>query len=51
MHRDNFEMAQREFAALSGDLEQILDRELPALMKRLDAADVPWTPGRTPGTR
>jgi len=45
-HRRSYEIAQEQFSLLRDDLDRVLDVELPALEKRLDAAGVPWTPGR-----
>ena len=41
-----FEIAQEEFAELDATLTQLLETDLPALEAELDAAGVPWTPGR-----
>ena len=46
MHKRQFEIAQEEFAELNGTLTQLLETDLPALETELDAAGVPWTPGR-----
>jgi hypothetical protein len=45
-HRRSFEIAVEELAELRERLQKVLDDELPALEKKLDAAGVPWTPGR-----
>ena len=45
-HRESLDIAHREFAALRGELDRMIREELPALERRLDAAGVPWTPGR-----
>jgi hypothetical protein len=45
-HRRSLEIAQEEFAAAQKELDRIFDDDLPALEKKLDAAGVPWTPGR-----
>ena len=41
------EIADREFAEVKARLTRISDTDLPALRRDLDAAGVPWTPGRT----
>jgi hypothetical protein len=46
MHKRQFEIAQEEFAELNATLSQLLDVDLPDLEVELDAAGVPWTPGR-----
>ncbi|OGF14207.1 MAG: glycosyl hydrolase [Candidatus Eisenbacteria bacterium RBG_16_71_46] len=45
-HRMSFEIAQQSFAELRRDLDRLIEEDLVALEKRLDAAGVPWTPGR-----
>jgi photosystem II stability/assembly factor-like uncharacterized protein len=45
-HRRSFEIAAAQYAALHVELEQALEVELSALEGRLEAAGVPWTPGR-----
>ncbi len=45
-HTRQFEIAKEEFARLSSELNQLLETDLPALETQLDAAGVPWTPGR-----
>ena len=45
-HRRQFEIAKDQFAALREQLTQLVDTDLPALEAQLDAAGVPWTPGR-----
>jgi len=44
-HRRSFEIASQEFAALRGDVQK-LSAELDELEEKLEAAGVPWTPGR-----
>jgi hypothetical protein len=44
--REGYEIAAAEFGAIYDDLSQILEQELPAFQDRLEAAGVPWTPGR-----
>lgn len=45
-HRRQFEIAGQEYLAVVGNLKQLLDRKLPALLKKMDAVGAPWTPGR-----
>jgi photosystem II stability/assembly factor-like uncharacterized protein len=45
-HRRSLEIAIETFAEVRAELERLLEVELPALEGRLDAAGVPWTPGR-----
>lgn len=46
MHRENLEIAREEFAEVRTALTRIVETKLPELQERLEAADVPWTPGR-----
>jgi photosystem II stability/assembly factor-like uncharacterized protein len=51
-HRRSLEIATEQFAEVRAELDRLLEVELPALQKSLDAAGVPWTPGRgVPGAR
>jgi hypothetical protein len=45
-HRRSLEIAREELSELRAELLRLVGVELPALEKRLDAASVPWTPGR-----
>ncbi|MFQ5691121.1 MAG: glycosyl hydrolase [Gemmatimonadota bacterium] len=45
-HRRLYEIASQEFTDVSEGLRQLIEVDLPALEGRLDAAGVPWTPGR-----
>ena len=45
-HRESIEIAELEFAALKTSIQRISEVEMPALRKELNAAGVPWTPGR-----
>ncbi len=47
MHREQYELAKAQFTEVRAMLDGILNEELPALERALDAAGVPWTPGRT----
>jgi hypothetical protein len=50
-HRRSLEIAEEQFAEVRRDLDRLIRTELPALETKLDAAGVPWTPGRaTPST-
>ena len=42
----NMEIAEREFKEVGRALDQVIDQEFAALKVKLDAAGVPWTPGR-----
>jgi hypothetical protein len=45
-HRRALEIATEEFATVEPELRQVLEIDLPALEARMEAAGVPWTPGR-----
>jgi len=45
-HRRALEIAAEEFGDIDVGLRQLLDVDLPALETRMEAAGVPWTPGR-----
>ena len=45
-HRQQFEIGQREFKILQKQLDQFYAKTYAALLKDLDKADAPWTPGR-----
>ena len=45
-HRRQVEIAREEFEALHTELAQLIETDLPALGAKLEAAGVPWTPGR-----
>jgi len=45
-HRRSFEIARDEFARVHAAVNQLLEADLPALERKLEAAGVPWTPGR-----
>ena len=42
----SLEIADEEFAEVGRALDRLIDTELRALKNKLDAAGVPWTPGR-----
>ncbi len=46
MHEDSLRIAEQQFANIRKRLDPIFEVQLPALRQRLDAARVPWTPGR-----
>jgi hypothetical protein len=45
-HRQSLAIAKGQLAALRSDLQRLVDADLAALEAKLDAAGVPWTPGR-----
>jgi len=45
-HRRALEIAAEEFGYIDSGLRQLVDVDLPALETRMEAAGVPWTPGR-----
>jgi hypothetical protein len=45
-HLQGLEIARQELEELQAELNRLVDADLPALKQRLDAAGVPWTPGR-----
>ncbi len=45
-HVRSLEIARSDFSEVKGDLQKILDKDLPMLRRQLDEAKVPWTPGR-----
>ncbi len=45
-HRRSLEIAEQELEAVASRLRGALERDLPALERRLAAAGAPWTPGR-----
>jgi hypothetical protein len=47
--RGSLDIAKHDFDALRIELDALLSSDLPALEKDLDAAGVPWTPGRGVG--
>jgi hypothetical protein len=44
--RRSFEIAQEEFAEIYQQLEDLIGGQFNALQEHLEAAGVPWTPGR-----
>jgi photosystem II stability/assembly factor-like uncharacterized protein len=45
-HRRSYEIAAAEFEVILPELSEILEVELPALERKMEAARVPWSPGR-----
>jgi hypothetical protein len=45
-HRRQFEIAGEEFDSALGELNNLLQTDVPTLLKRLDDVGAPWTPGR-----
>jgi photosystem II stability/assembly factor-like uncharacterized protein len=45
-HRDNYDIAAAEFEAALASLRPLLEKELPGLHEKLEAAGAPWAPGR-----
>jgi len=45
-HRRAFAIAAEEFATIEPELRTLLEVDLPALEAKMEAAGVPWTPGR-----
>jgi hypothetical protein len=46
--RQQLEIVTRDFPPLLARLRSLVERDLPALEARAEAAGVPWTPGRIP---
>jgi hypothetical protein len=44
--RETFAIARDAYAVIGSELTQLIDAEYAALLQALDAAGVPWTPGR-----
>lgn len=45
-HREQLEIVRRAVDTLAAKLDAVVSDELPALESRMEAAGVPWTPGR-----
>jgi photosystem II stability/assembly factor-like uncharacterized protein len=45
-HRHSLDMAEEQFSTLMGPLRKLVEKEVPALGRKLEAAKAPWTPGR-----
>ena len=46
--RESFDIARREFADVGLVVERLIETDFEQLKERLDAAGVPWSPGRGP---
>jgi hypothetical protein len=46
-HSSQYEIAQHEFAAIREELNRIVEVDMPEHRAALNAAGVPWTPGRS----
>jgi photosystem II stability/assembly factor-like uncharacterized protein len=46
MHEQSLAIAEQNFAAIKSVLDRIFKDDLPSLRNDMDAAGVPWTPGR-----
>ena len=44
--RQVYDIVADEFAEIDDDLTQLIETDLPVFEERLEAAGVPWTPGR-----
>ena len=44
--RESYAIGRRLYDDVTGELDALIDREYAALKDALDAASVPWTPGR-----
>lgn len=45
-HREQLEIAEREWLQLRPELEALVEVDVPAMADRLDALGIRWTPGR-----
>ena len=45
-HRRSYEIAEEEFSAVIGDLRKLVEKDVVAVGRKLEAAGAPWTPGR-----
>jgi photosystem II stability/assembly factor-like uncharacterized protein len=51
-HLNNFDIASKQLDELRRDLNQLIEVDLPTLEEKMEAAGLPWTPGRgVPGGR
>ena len=48
-HRDNYDIAAREFGPVLEELQRIVETDLPAIENEAERLGAPWTPGRVPG--
>lgn len=45
-HERQYEIAAAEYQELSGQLRQLIERDVPKMLQRIDKLGAPWTPGR-----
>ena len=45
-HRRQLEIAGEEYLELTQELKKLLNKDVPKLLKKMDALGAPWTPGR-----
>jgi hypothetical protein len=45
-HRRQYEIAAELYEEVLGELNELVENEMPALNEKLDDAGAPWTPGR-----
>jgi photosystem II stability/assembly factor-like uncharacterized protein len=45
-HREQLDIAERQYKQLKGNLQKVTGSEIPELEQALQAAGAPWTPGR-----
>jgi photosystem II stability/assembly factor-like uncharacterized protein len=45
-HREQYDIGAKHFKKVRGELDQLLKKQYAPLLKDLDKAGVPWTPGR-----
>ncbi|MEM7782733.1 MAG: glycosyl hydrolase [Planctomycetota bacterium] len=46
-HKRQYEIVKGQFESVLADLKEVVLGDIPALNKKLDAANAPWTPGRS----
>jgi hypothetical protein len=45
-HQRQFEIGRKQFGTVAEQLQELLDSAYQPLLKKLDEANAPWTPGR-----
>ncbi|MCU0961191.1 MAG: hypothetical protein MUF48_13910 [Pirellulaceae bacterium] len=45
-HRRSYDIAAQQYSAVLGDLQKLVEQDVPELGRKLEAAGAPWTPGR-----
>jgi len=45
-HEKLYKIVGEEFSEVLKQLKQVVEKDIPALNKKLDSAKAPWTPGR-----